>query len=548
MISKPLFKQSCKANAGIWTFVTTITCFMLAIVILVLGNLNVNKIGGAMFDMFVKDAIETSVQEQSLTYYDLVDKSLSNYDTQCDALKKLFNEQTDKTQKEEIITNYNALYAAGLAEGKSEELADKEARATIKLNMEASSTGSSAVVDPLINYYLYQKEAGEWDESADADNYSDTKVEGYVLNQISDAIYKQILTENDEETANTAKSFISTAIKAYADSGSHDVSKFSASYIPQVLSGIYIDQKIPYHDKEIAISKYFEKEDLQDISHTAIVTYKARLQDKKEQLEAQTDPALSETEIQVELTKYSATIIKEISENMFESLPDNVTDALNEITTLNVYELVIGSIFFKIAGLLLPMIFVIMASNNLVAGQVDSGSMAYVLSTPTKRKTVSITQMTYLILSLFAMFSLTTITSVVCLAIVQSSEISISYGQIILFNVGAFITMFAISGICFLASSWFNRSKISMGCGGGLTMFFLVATILGLFGSKAIPSAIRIEAMNYFNYTTILSLFDTMSITAGTLTFLWKWAILVAIGVVCYAVSVVKFDKKDLPL
>lgn len=539
MISKPLFKQSCKANAGIWTFVTTITCFMLAVVILVLGNLNVNKIGGAMFDMFVKDAIETSVQEQSLTYYNLVDKSLSNYDTQCDTLKNLFNTQTTAEQRENIISSYNALIGTGKT--------DAEARALVKTSMDASNPNSSVVVDPILNYYLYQKKAGEWDETAGADNYSDAKVEGYVLNQIANVIYNQILEENDEETANNAKSFIETAIKAYAESGSHDVSKFASSYIPKVLSGVYIDQKIPYHDKEIAISKYFEKEDLEDISHTAIVTYRARIQDKEEQLRAIT-PALSEAEIQLKLSEYSATIVKEISENMFESLPKNVTDALNEITTLNVYELVVGSIFFKIAGLLLPMIFVIMAANNLVAGQVDSGSMAYVLSTPTKRKTVSITQMVYLVSSLFVMFLLTTLTSVVCLAIVQSSEISITYGQIVLFNVGAFVTMFAISGICFLASSWFNRSKVSMGCGGGLTMFFLVATILGLFGSKAIPSAVRIEAMNYFNYTTILSLFDTMSITAGTLTFLWKWAILVALGVVCYAVSVVKFDKKDLPL
>lgn len=539
MISKPLFKQSCKANAGIWTFVTTITCFMLAVVILVLGNLNVNKIGGAMFDMFVKDAIETSVQEQSLTYYNLVDKSLSNYDTQCDTLKNLFNTQTTAEQRENIISSYNALIGAGKT--------DAEARALVKTSMDASKPGSSVVVDPILNYYLYQKNAGEWDETAGADNYSDAKVEGYVLNQIANVIYNQILEENDEETANNAKSFIETAIKAYAESGSHDVSKFASSYIPKVLSGVYIDQKIPYHDKEIAISKYFEKEDLEDISHTAIVTYRARIQDKEEQLRAIT-PALSEAEIQLKLSEYSATIVKEISENMFESLPKNVTDALNEITTLNVYELVVGSIFFKIAGLLLPMIFVIMAANNLVAGQVDSGSMAYVLSTPTKRKTVSITQMVYLVSSLFVMFLLTTLTSVVCLAIVQSSEISITYGQIVLFNVGAFVTMFAISGICFLASSWFNRSKVSMGCGGGLTMFFLVATILGLFGSKAIPSAVRIETMNYFNYTTILSLFDTMSITAGTLTFLWKWAILVALGIVCYAISVVKFDKKDLPL
>lgn len=79
-------------------------------------------------------------------------------------------------------------------------------------------------------------------------------------------------------------------------------------------------------------------------------------------------------------------------------------------------------------------------------------------------------------------------------------------------------------------------------------MFFLVAVILGLFGSSVIPTAIRIDAMKYFNYFTIISLFDSLSILGGTLTYLWKFAILFAIGIVCYTVSVVRFNKKDLPL
>lgn len=49
MISKPLFKQSCKANVTIWAFVTTITCAMLAIIILVLGNLNVSSIRNSFY-------------------------------------------------------------------------------------------------------------------------------------------------------------------------------------------------------------------------------------------------------------------------------------------------------------------------------------------------------------------------------------------------------------------------------------------------------------------------------------------------------------------
>ena len=87
-----------------------------------------------------------------------------------------------------------------------------------------------------------------------------------------------------------------------------------------------------------------------------------------------------------------------------------------------------------------------------------------------------------------------------------------------------------------------------MALGGGLNMFFLVATMLGLFGSPVLPSIIRMEALNAFNYVSIISLFDVVSILDGTLTFLWKWAILVVVGIICYVVGSLRFEKKDLPL
>ena len=214
------------------------------------------------------------------------------------------------------------------------------------------------------------------------------------------------------------------------------------------------------------------------------------------------------------------------------------------------YSLIVGSIFYKLAGLLLPIIYVIMASNNLIAGQVDSGSMAYVLSTSTKRRTVVFTQAVYLIGSLLAMFSLTTVTGCVCLAIVKADSTSIimSYGELILLNLGAFLVLFALSGLCFFTSCWFDRSKRSMAIGGGLSIYSLVGAMLGLFGTQTIPSVVRLDALNYFNYTTIISLFDSVSIIDGTLTFLWKFAILIVFGVVGYVIGARKFVKKDLPL
>lgn len=531
MISKPLFKQSCKANAGIWTFVTAITCFMLAIIIGVLGNLNVNEIRSSMTDMFVSDAIESTIESQSMTYYNMADGALTNYQTKYDDLKDLLQLKLNDTVKTSTIEGYKSAISSGMT--------DEQAREYLT---NGQSEENKQAINALLDYYLYYQ-----DDYAVEKIFTDEKISSYVLNGVADAIYNKILIENDEETAENAKTFITNATQSYVQSGSSNVKEFATAYIPNVLKGVFYEQSFDHGGEIISISKYFTEEQIHDTSYTAIVTFRAQLEVKEGQIREQ-NPAYTEEEVAQELEEYKGTIIVEYSKSIADQLPEKVADALGEIGDLDVYGLVLGSIFYRIAGLLLPMIFVIMTANNLIAGQVDSGSMAYVLSTPTKRRTVTITQMCYMLCSLFAMFALTTITSVLGLAIVGSSEITITYGQILLLNLGAFITMVAVSGICFLASAWFNRSKISMSVGGGLTMFFLVATILGLFGSTVIPSAIRIDAMKYFNYVSIITLFDATSILGGTLTYLWKFAILLVIGIVTYTVGIIKFNKKDLPL
>ena len=189
----------------------------------------------------------------------------------------------------------------------------------------------------------------------------------------------------------------------------------------------------------------------------------------------------------------------------------------------------------------------IMAANNLIAGQVDSGSMAYILSTSTKRKTIVFTQAIYLLGSLLAMFMLTSVTGCICLSIVKS-DVSLTYGKLILLNLGAFLVLFALSGLCFFTSCYFDRSKRSMAIGGGLSIFALVAAMLGLFGSEVIPSVVRLDSLNYFNYTTIISLFDVISIIKGSNVYIIKFVILVAMGLIGYILGSMKFIKKDLPL
>ncbi len=532
MLSKPLFKQSCKANMGLWSFVTGITCVILAVLILVIGNLSVGTVSSSMIDMFISNSIEASVKRQATTYYDMTETALTNFDENTTSLDYLLNTSLDEQQKSQIISTYNLLIASGKT--------DEEVR---KLMSSYLPEEQALAVGTLLDYYLAMKaEDGTID-------YSQNTINEYILRIIEEEIYQQLEAETGVEAATYARQFIHQAV-----TDSDNPGEYATYYIPSVLEEVFYSQSIETDGETVAVADYFTKEEINSTALSAILSFQAELTYKTNQLRQEIlseHPEYSQQQVEqliaAEITSFKTTLITKISKSLLDDLSEDVSTSLKELGQMDMGELVIGSMFFKMAGILLPIVYIIMASNNLISAQVDSGSMAYVLSTPTKRNTVSITQMAYLVLSLFAMFACTTVVGMICLAIAGSS-ITITYGQLALLNLGAFITMFAISGICFLTSSWFNRSKLSMSIGGGLSMFFFVATILGLFGSTSIPNMMRVDAMNFFNYLSIISLFDCLSILEGSLTFLWKLAILLGIGIVTYIISIVKFKKKDLPL
>lgn len=60
--------------------------------------------------------------------------------------------------------------------------------------------------------------------------------------------------------------------------------------------------------------------------------------------------------------------------------------------------------FYKLIAVILGIVYVVFTANNLVVNEVDSGSMAYTLSTPIKRSSVVFTKSLYLILSVILMY------------------------------------------------------------------------------------------------------------------------------------------------
>ena len=71
MINRALFKQSCKANWVKWLSVTVATCAMLAIVIIVLGNLAINDIRDSLKDVFAQADEQSYLKENSVDFYEL---------------------------------------------------------------------------------------------------------------------------------------------------------------------------------------------------------------------------------------------------------------------------------------------------------------------------------------------------------------------------------------------------------------------------------------------------------------------------------------------
>lgn len=540
MINRALFKQSCKANWVKWLSVTIATCTMLAIVIIVLGNLGINDIRDSLKDVFTQADQEAVLKENSVDSYDLYLTSVDGSNQIVVGIGQMFDSYDKAKEEYETATGSPATGDALVA------IQTQIAQGMVS-QFEGMLEGTGFTSEQLQELIVGQLAAYDSDPAAETNfiNLIKMFLPNMLPQQIASQAKEQALANGatEEEATATEEQVLALATVAVNDyvtqSGSPTFVYSTALFESNAAQ--YVNQMMYDQVYNLQISQGVEEDEaninataVKVISNTAISTYQLW------QHEYSADGSLTDDE--KALAKTEAT--KSIS----DQIPEKVAVALEELGNMDVYGLIIGSIFYRIAGLLLPMVFVIMTANSLLAGQVDSGSMAYVLSTPTKRRTVSVTQMTYLLFALFSMFALLTVVSVIAVWIVGGNAFAINFSEILLFNLGAFLTMFAIAGFCFMCSALFNRTKYSLSIGGGLTIFSLVCTILGLFGSSVVPSAMRISQMNFFNYLSLITFFDTTDILTGSMDWLWKFGILLVVGIVTIIIGVFRFDKKDLPL
>ncbi len=194
--------------------------------------------------------------------------------------------------------------------------------------------------------------------------------------------------------------------------------------------------------------------------------------------------------------------------------------------------------FFGMIGFILPLVYIISVGNSLVAGQVDKGSMAYTLSTPTSRLEVTITKMIFLIVSIIAMYLLVFIVSRIGFAI---SDIEFPTKDMALLVLGITLLQLAIAGIMFMCSCIFNTSGKAITFGAGIPILSFVFNTLGQYSTQY-------DFFKIFKYLSLNSLYNTTDILAGEASIIISFIVLALISIATFTIGHLVFKKKDLPL
>ena len=562
MFSKALFKQSIKANGIMWIIITFAVCFMLSCVMLISGTSTISEMKSSVSDTIIKEVIESNIKKNEISMYNMANTGEAKFDEYF--VIEFNNTLTAKEENPEFLAKVASKMAGGLSK-------DEAIAATVQEEITdiATTTYTNAIND--LTAYISD---ASLEQAKKANNNDNLTKESNEYEEIYKQFYGSVMVtinpnhatddtytankENIPDDYNVTKLIEHIMLKdtdSYLNSSermeyrsNRAVNSTTMLVAANITSEEAMNKLLSVlSDYGITIAKYlsfgYDYDNVKRMCEKSIKVYITEYNDEIEHL----DPTLTTEERNKKIEEINNNIILEIAGTLLDKLPLEVSDAIEEIGRMDLYALIVGSIFFKIAGLLLPIIYMIMVSNSLIVGQVDSGSMAYVLSTSTKRRSVTFTQSVFMVSSLFLMFLCTTITSYICFAIVDV-DTNLTYGKLTLINLGAFLVLFAMSGINFFTSCVFDRSKRSMAIGGGLSIFFLVATMLGLFGSKVIPSVVRIKALDNFNYVSIISLFNVVNILDGKTGFIPGLIVLLVIGLAGYISGSIIFKKKDLPL
>jgi ABC-2 type transport system permease protein len=228
-------------------------------------------------------------------------------------------------------------------------------------------------------------------------------------------------------------------------------------------------------------------------------------------------------------------VVIDSMEAMLKLLPQEMIKAFGYQLQVPSYVGFLASYFYGFLAVGFPTIFIAMVGHRLIGKMVDNGSMSYLLATPNSRTKIVLTQSIAFVSMLIVLVAGIVVAGIIFSELRFPGELETD--KFLLVNLTLFSYLFAISSITFLASCLFNDGKNSVMLGTSLPVGFLIFQMLTAQGDK----------LEVFKYFTLLTLYQPNDIiVAGYQP--WPMLVLVMIGLILYALSLLIFKRRNLPI
>lgn len=239
--------------------------------------------------------------------------------------------------------------------------------------------------------------------------------------------------------------------------------------------------------------------------------------------------------ISTSVTMYDPDSIEKM-ESMFELLPEGMLKAFgfdNLGTDMTGY---LAHYLYGFIVIVFSIIYIILASNRLVAKHVDSGSMAYLLTTPNTRVRIAGTQAIYLLTSLLTLF----IVDFGILLLLSQSMFPglLDVGRFLALNLVTYLVLAVVCGIAFFFSCLFSDTTKSLAFGGGIPVAFVVIKMVSEISTD----------LGWMRNFTLFSILDLDRILESTSYVVTCSLILVGVGAALFGSAIWIFNRKSLAI
>ncbi len=183
-----------------------------------------------------------------------------------------------------------------------------------------------------------------------------------------------------------------------------------------------------------------------------------------------------------------------------------------------------------------PMIFIVMLTSKLIAKQIDSTAIAYILTTPNSRKRIIITQAVSIIINIVSLVVINTLIVIVISWILFPGLLMI--GKYIGLNLVLIGILLITSSLVFIISIAIDDYSKSIGLSSLLVGYLFIMNM-----TKNIS-----EELDFLKYTTFLSILNTDSIFNSPNYILVSTLFSIIISIILFFFGIIYFDKKNLTI